>query len=238
MRGALKVRPVRRYRRPRYPGALVVLRPGGARRRRGLAAAVVPLAAGGLATLEGCWGVAGDLQYPYVTRYLTEAEARAVVVDELREATYAPAGPCDAPPLADRALEDQPYEHAAVGTYGPVHARIDVLAPALDLPADGTCPALQRVAVGIEFTTEAAGDDESTSGNPDGLTTTERQAVMQLRLDGGDSILVLSDQDFPYEAFSDDADASTDPAMRATAEDALRARVRQFVDELRRDGLI
>lgn len=237
MRGTLKVRPVRRYRRPRYPGALAVLRPGGARRRRGLAAAVVPLAAGGLATLDGCWGVAGDMQYPYVTRYLTESEARAAIVDELREA-YAPVGPCDAPSFGDRALEDQLYEHATVGTYGPVHARIDVLAPALDLPADDTCPALRRVAVGVEFTTEAAGDDESLSGNPDGLTTAERQAVTQLRIDGDDSILVLSDQDFPYEVYEGMADASADPTARATAEDALRARVRLFVDDLRRDGLI
>jgi hypothetical protein len=237
MRGTLRIRPVRRYRRPRYPGALVLRRPGTTRRRRGLAAAVVPLAAGGLATLDGCWGVAGDMQYTYVTRYLTEAEARAVIDDELRTSSARPAGPCDALLLGDRLQQDLLFEHPTVGSYGPVRAEIDLLAPAQELPAEGTCPAAQLAAVGVEFTTDAAGDDESVSGDPDGLTAAERQALDRLRTEATAAMLVLSDQDFPYEVEEGTPPDAT-AAARAPAEDELRVRVRQFVDELRRDGLI
>jgi len=240
MSGPLRIRPVRRYRAARYPSRDPSVRAKRQRGRTALLAAAVPVAAGGVGALQGClWTTSGDLvPGDYMTRYFTEAEARAILLEELATATGSPADPCAHPTLAERALENQDFTAPATAVRAAVALELDVLAPAVDVPPDGTCPGGPRPPVGFEFATSEANDDEDLTLNPDGLTAAETTALEQLRSARDAAIVVLRSADFVYHESYDGADvAGSDGGItRDQAETTLRERIRQLITELQGEG--
>jgi hypothetical protein len=259
--GTLAVRRVGRYRGACYPSR----RPESAARRggsiglRALRAAAAPAAAIGLGA-AGCDGglvFTGDLSdatdaadpdhavlcedYTLTSpvavgdcyvRYLTEAEGRALIEEVVRDdGTTARPAPCPVPTLTERLLVDVPFPP------GGAIARIDLLAPATSAEETPPCPGVDRPAVGFEFMTDEAGDDEDFSGNPEGLSDADEAHLATLRARREAAIAPFRASDYPYRVvrFIDDRIDDTD---RFRAEDLLRDAVRGFLDDLRRDGMI
>jgi hypothetical protein len=242
MSGPLRIRPVWRYRQARYPSLHPGVRAKRSRGRTALLAAALPVAAGGVGTLQGClWTTSGDLvPGDYMTRYFTEAEARAILLEEIATATGSPADPCAHPTIAERALENRDFAAPATAGRAAVTLEVDLLAPAVDVPPDGTCPGGPRPAVGFEFATSEANDDEDLTLDPNGLTAAETTALGQLRTAREAAVVVLQSADFVYHESYDGADvAGSDGGItRAEAEMTLRERVRQILTELQGEGLL
>jgi hypothetical protein len=166
-------------------------------------------------------------------QYLLEAEGRAAIAAVVEEETATPTDPCERPTLHERLLTDQPFPGDSPAT----NDNIDLLAPAIDVELDPPCPGGYRPAVGLEFMTAEAGDDEDVSGNPAGLTDEEEEAYGALRERREAALTPLHATDYPYRVV-EFVDGRTDDSDRARAEELLRAAVRTFLDELRRDGMI
>ncbi len=260
----LRVRKVRRYRAARYPARGIAgrSRRGGAVGGRLLRVAAGPAAALGIGVAGGaCEGgvnLAGDepdaadatdagagdadlcTDYTLTTpvgiadcyvRYLTEAEGRASIREVVRMETGTPADPCARPTLDERIAEDLPFRG------GRDEGLIDLLAPEISVEPAPPCPGAVRPTVGFEFMTEEAGDDEDVSGDPAGLSDADEAWLAELRARHEAGVAVLRATDYPYR-FVELMDGRFDDTDRARAEELLRAAVRSWIDELRRDGMI
>ncbi|MBI5500413.1 MAG: hypothetical protein HY907_09230 [Deltaproteobacteria bacterium] len=172
----------------------------------------------------------------HYVRYLTEAEGRALIAETVVAETATPANPCEAPVLAERALEDESFFMRDGASTSGVAAEVDLLAPEVAVETTPECPGGLRPAVGFEFATEEAGDDEDLSGDPDGLTDTEEAYLGRLRDDARAAVSVLRSADHPYDVW--DYDGYIEDYDRARAEEEVRQAVRDLLDALRRDGLI
>ncbi|MBI5488065.1 MAG: hypothetical protein HY905_12095 [Deltaproteobacteria bacterium] len=172
----------------------------------------------------------------HYVRYLTEAEGRTLIAETVVAETAAPANPCEEPVLAERVVEDQSFFMRDGASTSGVSAEVDLLAPAVAVEETPECPGGLRPAVGFEFATEEAGDDEDLSGDPDGLTDTEEAYLTRLRDDARAAISVLRAADHPYDVW--DYDGYIEDYDRARAEEEVRQAVRDLLDGLRRDGLI
>jgi len=174
----------------------------------------------------------GDMVYgTHYTRYFGEAEGRAILAGVVREETGTASGPCATPTLADRLREDQPFGG------GGFSIGVDLLAPALAIEASPECPGALRVAVGLEFMTDEAGDDEDVSGNPAGLTDAEEAELRELDARHEAHVRPLPATDYAFDVWEYE-DGTIDDSDRARAEGLLRDTVRAIVDELKRDGCI
>jgi hypothetical protein len=172
----------------------------------------------------------------HYVRYLTEAEGRALIAATVDEATSPPTDPCEAPVLAERVREDQPFLHSDGAGDPGVQANVDLLATEIAVELTPECGGGVRPAVGFEFMTDEAGDDEDVSGDPNGLTDAEETYLEGLRDDRGASISALRAADYPYDVW--DYDGYIEDWDRARAEELVRQTVRAILDELRLDGLI
>ena len=265
--GKLAVRKVRRYRVARYPSRCRESRArhAGAMRQRMLRAAAGPAAALGIGAVGGACesglNLIGDeddatdtttddesfcADYAVTSpvgvgdcyvRYLTEAEGRALIEDLIREETASPSDPCDRPTLHERLMTDQPFPSGGEPEPDDVVGRIDLLAPALDVEPAPPCPGGDRPAVGFEFMTDEAGDDEDVSGNAEGLTGAEEALLGLLRARREAGIAPIHATGYPYRVV-EFVDGRLDDSDRARAENLLRAAVRTLLDDLRRDGMI
>ena len=176
-------------------------------------------------------GINGDMPAgTHYLRYFTEAEGRAILLDAIRAADGEPAPPCEPLVLGDRLREDQPFVRDGGE---PVNASIDLLAE----PYAGPCVlGVGFPAVGFEWMTGEAEDDEDTTGNPAGLTDAEELALRNLRADAAAAISVLPATDYAYGVW--DYEGWIDDSDRARAETLLRETAREIVDDLRRNGFI
>ncbi len=172
----------------------------------------------------------------HYTRYLTEAEGRALIAATVAEATAPPADPCETPVLAERLAEDRMFAEGEPAGTGSVLANIDLLAPEIAVETSPECPGGIRPSVGFEFMTDEAGDDEEVSGDPDGLTGAEETYLAGLREERRAAISVLRAADFPYDVV--DYGGYIEDYDRTRAEGLVRDTVRAIIDGLRRDGLI
>jgi hypothetical protein len=172
----------------------------------------------------------------HYVRYLTEAEGRALIAATVEEATSSPADPCEAPVLADRLQEDQSFSHFDGADTSGVQANVDLLATEIAVELTPECGGGVRPAVGFEFMTDEAGDDEDVSGDPNGLTDAEETYLDGLRDGRRASISALRAADYPYDVV--DYGGYVEDYDRARAEELVRQTVRAILDELRRDGLI
>ncbi|MBN1772374.1 MAG: hypothetical protein JXB32_13980 [Deltaproteobacteria bacterium] len=215
------------------------------------AAAAAAVAVAALAT-SGC---PAALQPPrsYDPELLREAEGCAALElaileadREARESASEDPGPCAPPTLESRMQSDGNFIRAADAQTAAIDVRVDVLLPALSLPADELCPERALPAVGFELLTEEAGDDEEHSGDPYGLTHAEERALQTLRERGEAMIAILRPEDYPVvvhfrdSAVIDDDDGPSSPSMEERdVEDAqrrLREAVRAILATLRREG--
>ena len=172
----------------------------------------------------------------HYVRYLTEAEGRALIAATVDEATAPPTDPCEAPVLAERVREDQPFLHSAGAGDPGVQANVDLLATEIAVELTPECGGGIRPAVGFEFMTDEAGDDEDVSGDPNGLTDAEETYLEGLRDGRRASISALRAADYPYDVV--DYDGYIEDYDRVRAEELVRQTVRAILDELRLDGLI
>lgn len=264
--GRLRVRRVRRYRKARYPSRHPRAKRATSPARRVLRAAAGPAVALGLsagaAACDGGVSLVGEDQDvedaadaseatdetylppdemiggarpegEYYTVYLSEAEGRALIAEAVHEERDEWADPCAAPTLAERLTgtpEDQPFEADGI------QANVDLLAPAISVEWTEDCLGGYRPAVGFEFATEEAGDDEDLSRNPAGFTDAEEGVLPALRERYEAAIALLRATDFPYGVW--DYGWYVDDSDRARAEQALRDAVRVLLDDLQRDGFI
>lgn len=259
--GKFGVRRVRRYRVARYPSRWPGgrARRGGSPGRRALRAAAGPMAALGIGAGGGaCVGgisLVGDeadaaaddslcADYTHTSpiavgdcyvRYLTEAEGRELIRDVAREETAFPSDPCERPTLDERLRVDVSFPGDA--DPDPPIARIDLLAAAVDVEPTPSCPGDHRPAVGFEFLTDEAGDDEDLSGNGDGLSDAEEAFLGTLRARRAAGIAAIRATDHAYVVV-ETVDGRTDDSDRLRAEESLRETVRALLDDLRRDGMI
>jgi hypothetical protein len=177
-------------------------------------------------------GLMGDMPAgTYYTRYFSEVEGRQLVLDAIRESEGVPAPPCAPLVLSDRLNEDQPFVRE--GTE-PINASIDFLSA----PYIAPCMRGELPAVGFEWMTDEARDDEDATRNPAGLTDVEEAALAALRERGEAGIAVLKAADYSYQVWEEYPGGYVDESDRARAETLLRGTVREIVDDLRRDGLI
>ena len=175
-------------------------------------------------------GINGDMPAgTHYLRYFTEAEGRAILLDAIRAADGEPTPPCMPYTLGDRLREDQPFVREGDE---PVNASIDLLAEPFIPP----CVRGELPAVGFEWMTEEARDDEDTTGNPAGLTDAEELALRNLRAGASAAISVLPATDYAYGVW--DYEGWIDDSDRARAETLLRETAREIVEDLRRNGLI
>jgi hypothetical protein len=134
-------------------------------------------------------------------------------------------------------MADQPFPSGGEPGPGDVLGRIDLLAPALDVEPAPPCPGGHRPAVGFEFMTEEARDDEDVTGDAEGLTDAEESVLRGLRERREAGIAPLHATDYPYRVL-ELMDGRLDDSDRRRAEDLVRAAVRALLDDLRRDGMI
>lgn len=181
---------------------------------------------------EPDWGIEGDIAPgTYYTRYLSETEGRALIAGIADTVTGAPTDPCAHPTLAERLRADQPF--AAPG----VTVEVDLFAPAAAVEEAPPCPGARRPAVGFEFLTVEAGDDEDVSGRPEGLTDAEERALAALDATHEAHVRPLPATDYAFTVIEYD-DGWIDDSDRARAERLLGDTVREVLDGLRRDGCI
>jgi hypothetical protein len=168
-------------------------------------------------------------------RYLTEAEGHAVIREVVHAETGSPTDPCAYPTLDERLTEDVPFW----GSAGPADyiGTIDLLAPVISVEPSPTCSGDVRPAVGLEFMTDEAGDDEDVSRLAAGLSNTDEGRLADLRARAEVGIGVLRAIDYPYRLV-ELMDGRFDDTDRARAKDLLRTAVRTWIDDLRRDGMI
>jgi hypothetical protein len=175
-------------------------------------------------------GINGDMPAgTHYLRYFTEAEGRAILLDAINAADGEPSPPCMPYTLGDRLREDQPFVREGDE---PVNASIDLLAERYVPP----CLRGELPAVGFEWMTEEARDDEDVTGNPAGLTDAEELALRNLRASAAAAISVLPATDYAYSVW--DYEGWIDDSDRARAETLLRETAREIVDDLRRNGFI
>ncbi|MBN1771116.1 MAG: hypothetical protein JXB32_07645 [Deltaproteobacteria bacterium] len=171
-------------------------------------------------------------------RYLTEAEGRAAIEAAVEETTATPTDPCESPTLHERLATDRTLSLPATDGAGGVTATVDLFAPALPAAEETPpCPARARPAVGFEFLTDEAGDDEDVSDDAAGLTDAEEASLRTRRERHEAGIAVLRTRDYPYR-FLELVGGGTDDYDRLRAEEDLRAAVRALIDDLRRDGML
>jgi hypothetical protein len=172
-----------------------------------------------------------------VIRYLTEAEGRALIDDAVAGETVP--GPAGFPPLAGRIQPDRPFRIVEPVPATEPGLNVDRLAPSIRVPvpgdpgADGLAPA-----VGFEFMTDEAGDDQEVSGDPDGLTRREESLLDGLRSERSAAIERLRSADYPYDVWVHEWDGWEDDSDKVNAENAVRETIRALLDDLRRDGFL
>jgi hypothetical protein len=179
-------------------------------------------------------GLMGDMPAgTWYTRYFSEAEGRQLMLDAIRESEGLPIPPCAPLVLSDRLNDDQPFV-APGDRLPPVNASIDLLSE----PYVAPCMRGSLPAVGFEWMTEEARDDEDVTRNPAGLTDEEEDGLAILRETGSAAISVLKAADFSYQVYEEYGGGSIDESDRPRAEAQVRDAVRAIVEDLLRDGLI
>ena len=177
---------------------------------------------------EPDWGMEGDMAPgTFYTRLLSELEGRELIAAAVVEPETAPYDPCPHPALTERLRPDQDFVAPGVAT------NVDLLAPEESPP----CPGTLLPAVGFEFLTEEAGDDEDVSGRPEGLTDGEERALAALDATHAAHVRVLPATDYAFTVIEYD-DGWIDDSDRARAERLLGDTIREILDGLRRDGCI
>ncbi|MBI5500414.1 MAG: hypothetical protein HY907_09235 [Deltaproteobacteria bacterium] len=176
-------------------------------------------------------GLNGDMPAgTYYLRYLSEAEGRTLIHETVLETDGDPTPPCDPATLGERLNDDQPFAHD-----GETPVAIDV-----DLLSDPYVPPCARPglpAVGFEWMTEEARDDEDLTANPAGVSAAETSALRALRESRAAAISVLRATDYSYGVWEYE-DGWIDDSDRTRAESLVRETVREIVDDLRRNGFI
>ena len=252
----LTIRKVRRYRKAQYPSRHPQAKRTGSVAERMLRGAAVPAVALGLGAAGGaCDGglslagtepdapdaAADVIEYPeglngdmpagtYYLRYFTEAEGRAIIHETVLEADGDPSPPCDPVTLGERLVDDQPF----------VREGEEAVNIGVDLLADPYVPPCVRPglpAVGFEWMTEEARDEEDVTANPAGVSSAEEASLRILRERREAAISVLRATDYSYGVWEYE-DGWIDDYDRARAETLLRETVREIVDDLRRNGFI
>jgi hypothetical protein len=177
---------------------------------------------------EPDYGWEGDMMPgTFYTRLLSELEARELIAAAVVEPETAPYDPCPHPALAERLRPDQDFAAPGVAT------NVDLLAPEESPP----CPGTLLPAVGFEFLTEEAGDDEDVSGRPAGVTDAEEAALAELDATHAAHVRVLPATDYAFTVIEYE-DGWVDDSDRARAERLLGDTIREILDGLRRDGCI
>ena len=177
---------------------------------------------------EPDYGWEGDMDPGrYYTRFISELEARELIAAAAVGPETAPYDPCPHPSPAERLQPDQDF--AAPG----VAVNVDLLAPEEPPP----CPGVRLPAVGFEFQTEEAGDDEDLSGRPEGVTDAEEGVLAELDAAHAAHVRVLPATDYAYTVI-EYPDGWIDDSDRARAELLLGETIREILDGLRRDGCI
>lgn len=141
--GALRIRPVRRYRRARYPARWI--RPGTGRGRgRGTCAVLLPAAALGLGCGEGSED--GGIRQLMPAGYFAEAEMVALAREAMATVDVSRTDGC--PTLAER-LQERPgafYWAPPAGVdQAPIDVVCDLFAPELEPAPTADCPAGTRL---------------------------------------------------------------------------------------------
>ncbi|MBI5488064.1 MAG: hypothetical protein HY905_12090 [Deltaproteobacteria bacterium] len=176
-------------------------------------------------------GLNGDMPSgTYYLRYLSEAEGRALIQETVLEADGDPSPPCDPVTLGERLNDDQPFVRDGET---PVDIGVDLLSD----PYVPPCARPGLPAVGFEWMTEEARDDEDLTGNPAGVSAAEESALRALRESREAVISVLRATDYSYNVWEYE-DGWIDDSDRARAESLVRETVREIVDDLRRHGFI
>jgi hypothetical protein len=174
----------------------------------------------------------------HYTVYLREAEGRAVIRGVIREETGSPTDPCAHPTLDERIVDDLDYRLGDCGSdVDTGSANVDLLAPETSVEWAPPCPGGMRAAVGFEFLTDEAGDDEDVSGDPAGLTDGEEAWLVRNRECGEAAVSALRATDYPYEVWEYD-DGTIDDSDRRRAEGLLGDTVRAIIDDLKDEGFI
>jgi hypothetical protein len=185
----------------------------------------------------GWWsdGVAPD---PYYVRYyFTESEAKAIIREAVEETIGSPTDPCESPTLAERLVEDVPFEAEATPDHGAVQVEVDLLAEAVTVEETPECPAVDRPAVGCEFVSTDALDREDYGGNAAGVSGTEEASLGVLRDHREAAIGVFDEATYGYGEEGGGYLPDVAPT-REEAEARLREDVRLFIEHLRRDGFL
>jgi hypothetical protein len=171
----------------------------------------------------------------HYVRFLSEAEGRTLVAETVAE-TASPDDPCAEPVLAERVVEDGEFFYRDGADTSGAFVNVDLLASEVWVEETPECAGGRRPAVGFEFATADAGDDEDVSGDRNGVTAAEEAYLAALRERGVAAISVLQALDYPYDVW--DYGGTIDDSGRAAAEERVREAVRGILDDLRRDGLI
>ena len=132
--------------------------------------------------------------------------------------------------LGERLVDDQPF----------VREGEEAVNIGVDLLADPYVPPCVRPglpAVGFEWMTEEARDEEDLTANPAGVSSAEEASLRVLRERREAAISVLRATDYSYGVWEYEG-GYIDDYDRARAETLLRETVREIVDDLRRNGFI
>jgi hypothetical protein len=117
-----------------------------------------------------------------------------------------------------------------------VYANVDLLAPKVTVEAtEEGCPGGERPAVGFEFMTDEAMDDEDISGAPGGFTDDEEAALDAMRARREAAVERLRADGFPYVVRTG---PYWDESDKSRAEQLVRDTVQALFDDLRADGLL
>ena len=228
--GALRIRPVRRYRRARYPARWI--RAGtGRRRSRGKYAALLPAAALGLhcGSSED-----GGIRMAMPAAYFAEAEMVALVREAMSAVDVSRADGC--PTLAER-LQDRPGAYGWTPPAGVEQAAIDVVcdlfAPALEPEPTADCPAGTRLPV---FCVVVPAEPTERRPNP--------YTLQYLQDEGVAGVHVFDPHGFQFPLYEPCDEYSYYECRtfaydtRADAEQGVAWEVESFLGELRHFGLI
>jgi hypothetical protein len=176
-------------------------------------------------------GINGDMPAgTYYLRFFSEAEGRAIIHETVLDADGDPGPSCEPVTLGERLVDDQPFVREGDA---PVNVGVDLLAD----PYVPPCARPGLPAVGFEWMTEEARDEEDVTGNPAGVSAAEEAALRALRERREAAISVLRAADYSYDVWEYEG-GTIDDHDRARAETLLRETVREIVDDLRRNGFI
>ena len=229
---ALRIRPVRRYRPPRYPSCWRPWGGPGRRARRGAALLALPTALGAQCncSTEG----ASRIPEPM---YLTHAEGEAVLDRVAASSDWTRTDAC--PTVVDRMQHDVLFEWTppAGDDHGPVQVGLDDLAPTETLGTSPGCAGGTFPAVGLGFFPRTG--DGTLEGPGAGVGAEEQISLAHLRSSSLAAIGTFDSRDYSY---TDPAEPGYGSAAafetRGEAEVALEEAVRAFIAGLRSDGFL